>query len=80
MQIKHQQTEAPKANSILFNGMAKTKTTDWITKLFISASDLGKQKADQSQYDLILCTHKWVLIDWKLKNSIIMMIVMTFNA
>ena len=37
-------------NSILFNGMARTKDS-LNTKLFTLASDLGKQKADQSQYN-----------------------------
>ena len=46
------------ANSILFNGIARTKDS-LNTKLFILASDLGKQKADQSQYNWASQVAQW---------------------
>lgn len=64
----------------MFNGMAKTKDTAWMLKLFISASDLGKQEAGQSQYDLTLYIRRWAMTDWKLNNSIIMMMVTILRA
>lgn len=70
MQTQYQQTNrGPEANSLLFNGMAKIKDTVWMPNYFLAA-DLSKQKVGQSQYDLILPTHGWVLTDWKPKSAL----------
>lgn len=68
MQTPYQQTDrGPEANSLLLNGMAKTKDTVWMPSYF--GCNLSKQKVGQSQYDVIFPTQGWVLIDGKPKSS-----------
>lgn len=56
-----QLTKTLAANSVLFYNLAKRKDAALSAKLFILTEGLGKQKTNQSCYDLTLYVLSWII-------------------